>query len=142
MNIFTQQVSWPEAKTTLTAIREQVFVKEQLVPMDLELDEHDERCCHLLAYSPEGHAVGTARLLQDGHIGRMAVLAPYRGRGIGSLLLENIVELARQRGLSEVYLNAQTHAIGFYEKHLFHVAGEEFMEAGIPHIQMRRQISR
>lgn len=139
-SIYTQQVSWQQARHELTAIREQVFVKEQNVPLELELDEHDEHCYHLLAYGQEGQPVGTARLLQDGHIGRMAVLAPYRGRGIGSKLLVSIVELARRQGLDEVYLNAQIHAVGFYEKHQFQVVGEEFMDAGIPHVQMQRRL--
>jgi predicted GNAT family N-acyltransferase len=139
-HIVTERVTWSEAKSRLAAIREQVFVKEQKVPLELEMDEHDAHCYHLLAHDGAGHAVGTARLLLNGYIGRMAVLAPYRGRGIGSQLLEATVELAKTQGLNTLYLNAQTHAIGFYEKHQFRVVGEEFMEAGIPHVQMRRQL--
>jgi predicted GNAT family N-acyltransferase len=139
-HIVTERVTWSEAKARLVAIREQVFVKEQNVPMELEMDEHDEHCYHLLARDGTGKDVGTARLLPNGHIGRMAVLAPYRGRGIGSQLLEATVELAKTQGLNTLYLHAQTHAIGFYEKHQFGVVGGEFMEAGIPHVQMRRQL--
>lgn len=135
-----QPVSWPEFKTVLAEIREQVFVKEQNVPLALELDEHDERCYHLLAIDQHGSAVGTARLLQDGHIGRMAVLAQHRGKGIGSLLLNHLIKMAKTKGMVCVFLNAQTQAIGFYEKHHFHVVGEEFTDAGIPHVRMQRQL--
>jgi predicted GNAT family N-acyltransferase len=137
---YTRRVSWQEAKDTLTRIRYQVFVNEQRVPADMELDEHDTSCDHLLAFDEQGIAVGTARLLPDGHIGRMAVLAEYRGQGIGTLLLTEILELAKSRGLSTIALHAQTHAVSFYEKHLFYIVGEEFMEAGIPHVQMQRRL--
>lgn len=138
VSILTQQVTWSQAKNELAGIREQVFVKEQNVPVELELDEHDAHCYHLLAYDEKGRAVGTVRLLPDGHIGRMAVLSQHRGKGIGSQLLIKIVELAVSLGLNSVYLHAQTQAVGFYEKHQFRVSGDEFMEAGIPHVQMRR----
>lgn len=139
-NFYTQEVTWVDAKATLTNIRQQVFVKEQNVPLDLELDEHDPYCIHLLAYDANGVAVGTARLLPDGHIGRMAVLAEHRGKGIGSRLLTDIVNLAKAKGLREVALNAQTKAVTFYKKHQFHIVGEEFMEAGIAHVEMQRQL--
>jgi predicted GNAT family N-acyltransferase len=136
----TQQVEWSKARDILACIREQVFVREQNVPMEMELDEHDEHCYHLLAYDQQGNGIGTARLLKNGQIGRMAVLADYRGKGIGSKLLKHIVELAKSRGLTSVYLHAQTHAIGFYEKHHFRIEGDAFTEAGIPHVQMLRRL--
>lgn len=136
----TKQVFWPQAKATLTYIRYQVFVEEQNVPADIEIDEHDEGCDHLLAYDEHGTAVGTARLLPDGHIGRMAVLAEFRGKGIGSQLLTDIIALAKAKGLRVVTLNAQTQAVGFYQIHQFETVGEVFMEAGIPHVQMQRRL--
>ena len=136
----TQRVSWAEAKQALAGIRQQVFVKEQNVPLELELDEHDAGCDHLLAMDEHGTAVGTARLLADGHIGRMAVLAEFRGKGIGTQLLTDIIALAKAKGLRAVTLHAQTQAMGFYEKHQFRPIGDEFMEAGIAHIQMQRRL--
>lgn len=137
---YTRHVTWQEAKDTLAHIRFQVFVNEQHVPADMELDEYDARCDHLLAFDEQGTAVGTARLLPDGHIGRMAVLAEHRGQGLGTLLLNDILALAQSRGLRAIVLHAQIHAVSFYEKHRFQVVGDEFMEAGIPHVQMQRRL--
>jgi predicted GNAT family N-acyltransferase len=140
VNFYTQLFSWAEAKEQLANIRRQVFVEEQKVPMEMELDEHDASCDHLLAFDEHGTAVGTARLLADGHIGRMAVLAEFRGKGIGSQLLTDIIALAKTKGLHAVTLHAQIQAVGFYEKHHFRIVGEDFMEAGIAHTPMQRQL--
>ena len=76
-------------------------------------------------------------MLPDGHIGRMAVLKPWRGRGVGSALLSELIAMARERGFAETRLHAQTHALAFYRKHGYTPLGDEFMEAGIPHYEMR-----
>lgn len=137
----TSRVTWSQAKDSLIAIREQVFIQEQKVPAELELDEYDATAVHLLAYNETDEAVGTVRLLKDGHIGRMAVLPQVRGRGIGSQLLNEVINLAKTQGLHEVYLYAQTQAVPFYLKHHFQPVGKEFMEAGIAHLHMRREIA-
>ena len=137
---------WARARAEATRIRETVFVAEQGVPVELELDEHDPQCVHALARDETGRAVGTGRLLpseaQDGrmvaHVGRMAVLKEWRGRGIGGALLAYLVEAARERGDTEVALASQTHAEDFYRAHGFVAEGDEFVEAGIPHRMMRR----
>jgi predicted GNAT family N-acyltransferase len=95
---------------------------------------------HVVAYRGE-QAIGTARLLPDGHIGRMAVRAGYRGAGVGSRLLRALMEEARMRGDRVVQLNAQTQAEAFYARHGFVREGEEFLDAGIPHIAMRHLFS-
>lgn len=89
--------NWDEARAEARHIRELVFVREQGVPMALEMDDQDPRCDHALAYSAEGAAVGTGRLLPDGHIGRMAVLKQWRGKGVGALVLQALIERARER---------------------------------------------
>jgi predicted GNAT family N-acyltransferase len=127
---------WTDARAQAQRIREAVFVAEQGVPPEIELDDWDERCEHALAYDPGGRAVGTGRLLPDGHIGRMAVLREARGQGVGGRVLEALIERARERGMRRVALNAQTHAAPFYARYGFIVAGETFMEAGIPHVAM------
>lgn len=132
--------SWDEARLDARRIRELVFVREQAVPLELEMDEQDPRCDHALAYTADGAAIGTGRLLPDGHIGRMAVLKEWRGKGVGGLLLLALVEHARSRGHATLRLNAQTHAAGFYRRFGFDIAGAEFMEAGIPHVAMRRDL--
>jgi predicted GNAT family N-acyltransferase len=131
---------WDAARAQARRIRELVFVREQGVPLELEMDEQDPRCDHALAYSADGSAVGTGRLLPDGYIGRMAVLKEWRGKGVGGLLLLALVEQARSRGHATLRLNAQTHAAGFYRRFGFDIAGPEFMEAGIPHAAMRRDL--
>ena len=127
---------WSWAKREAQRIRLAVFVEEQGVPPELEMDEMDERCLHALAFQDDA-AVGTGRLLPDGHIGRMAVLAAWRGRGIGGALLQRLIGAARERGDPEVALSAQVHALGFYRAHGFQAQGEVYDEAGIPHQAMR-----
>jgi predicted GNAT family N-acyltransferase len=131
---------WADARTAAQCIRETVFVAEQGVAREIELDDWDERCEHALAYDAGGRPVGTGRLLPDGHIGRMAVLRESRGQGVGGAVLEALIERARARGMRCVALNAQTHAAPFYARYGFAVAGETFMEAGIPHVAMERNL--
>jgi predicted GNAT family N-acyltransferase len=130
--------NWSTDAATLCAIRLQVFVEEQRVPLELEWDGEDERCEHALAYSPDHTPIGTGRLLPDGRIGRLAVLPDWRGQGAGSALLEYFLELARKKGFAAVTLHAQTRATAFYARHGFKAHGEEFMDAGIPHVEMFR----
>ncbi len=133
---------WDVARVQSRRVREQVFVREQGVPLELECDEHDPHCDHALAQAADGSVLGTGRLLPDGHIGRMAVLKEWRGQGVGALLLQALVEQARRRGHARARLNAQTHAAGFYRRFGFEVSGPEFIEAGIPHVAMQRDLSR
>lgn len=124
----------------LRAIRDEVFVRGQNVPLHIELDALDPLCQHVIARSDDGEAIGTGRLLADGRIGRMAVLEPWRGRGVGGVMLERLVEIARARGLRQVELHSQVHARDFYERHGFEAYGTHFFEAGIEHVHMRRTL--
>lgn len=130
---------WNIDRAALRTLRERVFVREQAVPIELEWDEFDAVCQHVVAEAA-GQAIGIGRLLPDGHIGRMAVLQPWRGRGVGSALLEALMRLARDRGIRRVRLNAQSRAAAFYRRHGFVAEGEEFIEAGIPHRSMWRDL--
>jgi predicted GNAT family N-acyltransferase len=137
MNGFTVRIAdWAFDETALAAVRREVFVVEQQVCEEEEWDGKDPRCRHVIAEDAAGNAVGTGRLLPDGHIGRMAVLRPWRGRGVGRALLTQLTAMAREAGFSETRLHAQTHAMGFYARQGYTAVGEEFMEAGIPHIEM------
>jgi predicted GNAT family N-acyltransferase len=127
---------WPADAATLAAIRRAVFVEEQGVPQDLEWDGRDAECTHVLAVANRD-PVGTGRLMPTGKIGRLAVLAAFRRHGIGRLMLQRLVDLARERGLDEVYLHAQVSALSFYLAHGFVAEGEDFEEAGIAHRRMR-----
>src|SRR5690349_13999018 len=125
-----QLLSWDQARADASPIRFTVFVEEQGVPFEIEIDEHDPLCVHAIAYE-DGKAVGTGRLLPDGHIGRMAVLKERRNRGVGGLLLNALIERAKLRGDRQVVLSAQVGAARFYEAHGFSRHGDEYMEAGI-----------
>lgn len=129
-------VSWNHEAPALRAIRTAVFIQEQQVPEALEWDEFDAVSVHALALDAAGQPIGTARLLPDGHIGRMAVLKPWRGQGFGAALLQVLLEELRQRQQKKAMLNAQTYAVPFYQKFGFNVCSEEFMDAGIPHVKM------
>jgi predicted GNAT family N-acyltransferase len=132
------QTSWRNGteRESMIAIRRAVFVVEQGVPIDIELDGSDSDCRHLLAFDPVGTAIGTARMSSTGHIGRIAVVARWRTRGVGSQLVEAMIGQAREAGLESVDLDSQVQAIGFYEKLGFEARGDEFMEAGIAHQNM------
>ncbi|WP_039787903.1 GNAT family N-acetyltransferase [Herbaspirillum huttiense] len=132
--------SWEQLRAQAQPIRFEVFVDEQKVPAEIELDEMDPHCVHAVAYDDAGQPLATGRLLPDGHIGRMAVRKAGRGKGVGGAVLQALMQAARQRGDAEVILNAQVHAEGFYQRHGFAREGEQFMEAGIPHITMRARL--
>ena len=133
-------LDWNAARDEASRIRLEVFVKEQRVPPEIEMDDRDAASVHALAYR-DGSAVGTGRLLPDGHIGRMAVLKGYRAAGVGGAILERLLEEARRRGMREAILSAQTQAIGFYRRFGFAQVGPEFEEAGIAHQEMRRLLN-
>jgi predicted GNAT family N-acyltransferase len=134
---FTLAVTtWSADAPALQRVRRTVFIDEQHVPENLEWDDLDPRCEHALARDSAGAPIGCARLLPDGHIGRVAVLAPWRRRGVGAALLKCLIARARCRGDARVRLNAQTQAMPFYARHGFVPQGAPFEEAGIPHQAM------
>ena len=126
---------WEILEEHASRIRRVVFIDEQQVPQDEEWDGLDTECLHFLA-TLNGEPVGTARLLPDGHIGRVAVLSSARGTGIGYQLMEAAIKAAREAGHSHAALSAQLHALAFYERLGFVAHGDVFMDAGIPHREM------
>ncbi|MGH8684074.1 MAG: GNAT family N-acetyltransferase [Nitrosospira sp.] len=142
MNSYTIRVaSWQEDALALRMVREAVFIREQHVPVELEWDELDASGLHLLAVDLAENPIATARLLPNGVIGRMAVLKEWRGRDVGGALLLRLLEEAGKRKIHQITLSAQLHAIPFYVKFGFQIAGEEFMDAGIPHVKMNLRLS-
>ncbi|MCD2138734.1 GNAT family N-acetyltransferase [Salinicoccus halitifaciens] len=125
-------------------IRMKVFVEEQDVPADIEVDEHEDICTHFVLFDDSGEPVGTVRYrpLEDGmiKIERMAVLKPHRGKGYGYDLMEGVHRHAKSAGYKSAKLGAQVHAIPFYEKLGYSVASDEFDDAGIPHKYMIREL--
>jgi predicted GNAT family N-acyltransferase len=139
MAVFTiQEVDWSHDAERLGSIRRTVFIEEQGVPESLEWDADDADARHLLATLADGSPIGCARLLPDGHIGRMAVLPAWRGRGVGRALLAAAIRLARAQGHATIRLSAQTHAAKFYADAGFAPVGDPYEEAGIPHIAMQK----
>jgi predicted GNAT family N-acyltransferase len=123
-------------------VRFAVFVDEQRISPDLEMDDRDAHCLHLLASDADGTAVGTGRIdFEDGaKIGRVAVLASARGRGVGTALMEKAHALVRARGGDAVWCNAQVSAVEFYQRLGYAIASEPFEEAGIEHVRMQRRL--
>jgi predicted GNAT family N-acyltransferase len=145
-------VTTPPELAQAYTIRSMVFVDEQGVPPDLERDDRDADADHFLARL-DGTAVGAARLVVEpagyegldrnlgavAHLGRLAVLAGARRTGLGVLLARSVEERAAELGLQVVYLGAQSHAVGFYQRLGYATFGAEFDDAGLPHRHMARQ---
>ena len=127
-------------RDALRAVREAVFVREQGVPLELELDAQDPDCLHVLARDADGRPIGTGRLTPAHTLGRMAVLPQWRGRGVGATMLAALTGLARERRWNAIELHAQVDAIGFYLRHGYLPIGPRYMEAGIEHQSMRRAL--
>ncbi len=136
--IEVEKRDWGRDNATILHIRFLVFTEEQKVPDEEDLDGRDPDCEHVLAYRDEV-AVGTGRVLGDGKIGRMAVLAAARGLGCGAAMLQRLIAIAAEQGNAETYLDAQVTAIRFYEKFGFVAEGEVFMDGGLPHRRMVRR---
>lgn len=134
-NITIKTVDFNQDSSEIKNIRTKVFIQEQNVPTELEWDEFDNDATHILAYY-DGKAVGTARLLSDGHIGRMSVLKSYRNRNIGKRMLKYLLEIAQKNSNTKIVLSAQNHAVEFYKKQGFIVTSDVYLDAGIPHYDM------
>lgn len=131
---------WAHAEALVMPLRIAVFVEEQGVPASIERDDYDAVSRHAWMIDDAGQVVATGRLLPDGHIGRMAVRADCRRRGLGARVLQALIDEAQNRGMTTLVLNAQTHAQDFYRRHGFLPEGEVITEAGLPHQCMRREL--
>jgi len=140
MNFTISTVTWHDAEPLLRNVREAVFIREQGVPPELEWDGLDEDSHHVLALSNSGQAIGCWRILPDAHIGRIAVVHDWRGKQVGTALLEGLLAYASSRGYPEVELDAQVHALPFYRRFGFTEEGEDFMDANIPHRKIRLKL--
>ena len=150
------RLAGPQDLAAVWAVRHEVFVVEQGVPVELERDELDAAADHAVALGAAGDVVGTGRLVDGridqegrlepgtpgavGTVGRMAVAASARGSGTGRALLDLLVGRAAERGLPAVELHAQVHARAFYERAGFTPFGDVYLEAGIEHVGMRRSL--
>jgi predicted GNAT family N-acyltransferase len=137
--VISARLATAEDLPAALALRQEVFVVEQGVPPELELDELDAVADHAVGLL-DAEVVGTGRLLPSGTIGRMAVARSARGRGVGAAVLRCLEQRARDRGMEVVELHAQVHAAGFYDKAGWSSYGPVFLEAGIEHVTMRKEL--
>ena len=137
MNITSIICDYKSNIEDICAIRYEVFVDEQKVPEKLEIDGLDNEAKHVLAFV-EGVPIGTGRILNDGHIGRVAVLKDYRSLGIGKSIMKKLIKWAQDMNLEKVWLSSQWHAHSFYLDLDFVCVGDIYKEAGIDHIKMYR----
>jgi predicted GNAT family N-acyltransferase len=128
--------NWNIQKEAACSIREQVFIAEQHIPMEMKSDPMDEQSLHAVATDEAGTPIGTGRLLPDGHIGRVAILAHARGNRVGTQLLQRLMHSAKERGDKRVVLSANSQVEGFYLSLGFKAISKEYVEAGIKHIDM------
>ncbi|MES2636421.1 MAG: GNAT family N-acetyltransferase [Pseudomonadota bacterium] len=135
-NINIKQVSWQQAESHLRAVRTTVFIEEQLVTPEFEWDDIDNGAVHLLALN-NNQAIGCLRIIHYAKIGRMAVLKPWRGLGVGKMLLNEAIHICLLHGSKQIDLSAQAHAIHFYQQAGFRVTSEEYTDVHIPHVDMR-----
>jgi predicted GNAT family N-acyltransferase len=130
-------VNWSDKQAEITSVRRAVFVEEQNVPESIDFDGSDTDFVHVLATDKNGRPVGTARINRKGKIGRMAVLKNYRRRGIGRKMIQVLMDYGRKNSITDFHVSSQVTAVGFYRKMGFEPFGEEFIEAGITHINMK-----
>jgi predicted GNAT family N-acyltransferase len=126
---------WSEHETDIRSIRQRVFIDELGIAPELEWDEQDQDAQYVLIFD-KSKAIASGRLLATGQIGRMAVLPEYRGQGVGTMLLQALVDLGSAGEFNQLWCTAQTPAQGFYQKYGFSPEGEVFVAADIPHIKM------
>jgi predicted GNAT family N-acyltransferase len=137
-NVRISLADWERNSAVIRGVRNTVFSVEQGISETLDFDGRDQDCVHVLAQIGESEIVGTARMLPDGHVGRIAVHKQWRGQGVGTQLVEYLAAVARDRGFAEIHLHSQVQAAEFYSGLRFVVRGETFMEAGIEHVLMVR----
>lgn len=134
--MYVRTADFDEDLAAIRRIRFTVFVDEQRVPEDLEMDDRDRLCTHVLAFGDDDAAIGTGRIDGDGKVGRVAVLASQRGRGVGAALMDHLHAIARRKQLEKVWCHAQVVAEPFYTRLGYRAVGEHFFEAGIEHVKM------
>ncbi|MCB5160820.1 GNAT family N-acetyltransferase [Marinomonas algarum] len=131
---------WHSSKEQLSFVRKQVFIIEQGIdPLD-EWDDIDQDAVHFVSFGTTAVPTGTCRLSENGQISRLAVLASYRHQGYGEMLLNRAIKVAREMGIRQVFLHAQTDVQPFYDKQNFITDGKVFLEAGKMHVRMERAI--
>ena len=140
IEITIKQVSWQQSQQDLQAVRTPVFIQEQLVAPAFEWDAIDHTAVHVLA-SVNNCPIACLRIINYQKIGRMAVLKNWRNQGVGNAILHKAIEICQQHGSHNIYLSAQTHAIGFYQQAGFVVTSDIYQDLHIPHVDMQLSLS-
>lgn len=138
-----QKVTTDQQRQDAYAIRKKVFVEEQNVSMEEEMDQFDEVATHFVGYVGND-PIAASRLRYVGEFGkleRICLLQAYRGKSYGKQMILHMEEEVQQNGFNQSKLNAQTQALGFYEGLGYQVVSEEFLDAGIPHVTMTKTFS-
>lgn len=141
MGYSVEEATWEEDQAAIAAVRTAVFVDEQKIPLEGEFDAEDPLSTHILVLDENRDAVGTGRLEPSGRLGRVAVVRRHRRRGIGRMIVAALLDLAAAKGLEQVVLHSQMHAVPLYAEFGFEARGAPFEEAGIPHIRMELVLS-
>ena len=139
-SITVVQTNWQLDEGVIKSVRMPVFVQEQQVPYEIDFDSNDANAVHWLAFNDNNIPIGTARLLGDGHFGRMAVIKMYRNQGIGRSIIQTAMDYASSVGMESIYLNSQLQAKTFYEGLGFKEYGDVFLEANIEHVSMSKKL--
>lgn len=138
-SIHLQSGSFETLRDAISLVRTEVFIIEQMVPAHMEFDEEDHSCLHVVVFE-HNSAIATGRMLNDGHIGRIAVKKAYRNQKIGTMVMRFFIQYATTQQLPELFLGAQLQAMGFYETLGFTAYGEHFLDANIEHTMMRLRL--
>lgn len=136
-----EQTSWQKSCNEILAVRHKVFMIEQHFNEAILCDLQDPDCIHLVTRNLEGLVIATGRLSLKGRIGRIAVLLPYRGLGIGSKILSELIQIGRIHKLNDISLNAELDNMHFYDAQNFMASGPVFMKQGVPHQMLTRKLA-
>jgi predicted GNAT family N-acyltransferase len=136
-----QRTTWQESSNDILDIRHRVFMIEQHIRDNVLCDLNDNQCDHIVVRTSQGKVIACGRITEQGRIGRLAVLLPYRGIGIGSKLFDNLLEIGKSNNLKEFSLNAELADHPFYKKQKFKSAGPVYMKQGVPHQMLARKLA-
>jgi predicted GNAT family N-acyltransferase len=138
-SLIVETVDFKKCEKQIFHVRNQVFVKEQNVPVELEIDGFDDNAIHVLAWDNK-NVIGTGRMMPDGHMGRICVIKSHRGIGIGRFIVKTLIDTAEKMNFLKVWLASQCRVTGFYKELGFVETGKVFDDAGIDHIKMVKMI--
>ena len=136
-----QELKWYQAAGDIVEIRKKVFVVEQRFDMNKICDSLDDRSFHVIALDLQNNPIGSGRLTPAGRIGKIAVLINHRGRGIGTQILSELINIAKARDIEVLSLNAEAGLVNFYDQQKFYVDGPVYMKQGIPFQRMAKRLA-